>query len=103
MASQSKILLRTLCVFFLLCLVNYVFIHRLATSITSLVGYEELPPVDVHPSRIQKKLLSTRASKKGDDLQFRQLNVTEFPYKCGVVLFYHIPCTGEFHFVYIDI
>jgi hypothetical protein len=27
--------------------------------------------------------------------RFRQLNVTEFPYKCGLVLFYHIPCTGE--------
>lgn len=34
---------------------------------------------------------SIRVTKK-----FRHINKADFPYKCGILLFYHLPCTGMY-------
>lgn len=99
MASQPKLLIRALAVVFLLYIYDYAIIHRhLASSILSqgqLRYYDYVvPPLDKRDVKANV-IADHNSAKRWFDSDFRTLNVTEFPYKCGIVLFYHLPCTGQ--------
>lgn len=84
------------------CLANYLLIYK------TTFRHDNLPPIRqeerIDSARKQQNATVLRDITPSEHIdapgsfKFRQLNVNEFPYKCGMVLYYHIACTGEYHF-----
>ena len=94
---QSKLLFMLISAVCIIYLFNYVNIyHRVSTAnyfFLETGNVQDAPTINSH--RHSETARSIKNSASMATAKFRQLNVSEFPYKCGIVLFYHIACTGE--------
>ena len=101
MTPQHSVPHKALLAALLLCFANYYNIHYQTLTSSTDAHFEDAPPqaqVDTiaNVTIIDDDDQPITSQHSSGIYKFRKLNVAEFPYKCGIVLFYHIPCTGKY-------
>lgn len=83
-----------LLVILICCLVNYIYVHEAITETWPPSEYDASQKTTKPTEHRDAPPLPPSVHAVTEKHRFRQLNVKDFPYRCGIVLFYHIPCTG---------